>query len=342
MTSADTLLEVQDLSKEFPMRAGLVDTIMRRRQSLRAVDRVSFSIMENETFGVVGESGSGKSTIGKLIARLIDPTGGRVTLGGVDWLGLPRDQLRQRRRDVQMVFQNPFSSLDPRWSVERIVAEPLVTHEIVPRRLVRKRVAELMTSVGLTPAHASRYPHQFSGGQRQRIGLARALALNPRLLIADEPVSALDVSVQAQVLNLMRDLQREFRLSILFISHDLSVVNYVCSRVGVLYLGRLVELADTRSLFEKPLHPYTRALIAAIPEPTPERKPLMPLQGEIPSPIAPPKGCRFHPRCPLAVARCRSEQPQLMELRPRHWVACHLAETDVAPTAKLSSRSKFD
>lgn len=336
-TPATPLLAVNDLHKHFSVRTGLFDTLLRRRQTLRAVDGVSFSIMEDETFGIVGESGSGKSTIGKLIARLIEPTSGQVSLDGEDWLGLSGQQLMRRRRDVQMVFQNPFSSLDPRWSVQRIIAEPLVTHGLVPRRQVGERVADLMTSVGLTPAHASRYPHQFSGGQRQRIGLARALALTPRLLIADEPVSALDVSVQAQVLNLLRRLQREFRFSVLFISHDLSVVNYVCSRVGVLYLGQMVEMADTRTLFDAPLHPYTRALIAAIPEPTPERKPLLALQGEIPSPIAPPQGCRFHPRCPIAESQCGQLQPPLKELRPGHWVACHLAKAGGAAPAKVNS-----
>jgi oligopeptide/dipeptide ABC transporter ATP-binding protein len=319
------LLSVRGLTKHFPTRRGLVAALTGRRQAVRAVDGVDFSIQPEETFGLVGESGSGKSTIGKLIARLVAPTAGHVDLDGEDWLGLPPRALRRRRRKVQMIFQNPFSSLDPRWSVQSIIAEPLRTHAVVPRAEVPQRVAELMSSVGLTPAHASRYPHQFSGGQRQRIGLARALALNPKLLIADEPVSALDVSVQAQVLNLMRRLQREYRLSILFISHDLSVVNYICSRVGVLYLGRIVELAPTREIFRAPLHPYTQALIAAIPEPTAARKPLLPLQGEIPSPIDPPAGCRFHPRCPRAVDRCHSEDPALREVLPGHWAACHLA-----------------
>jgi oligopeptide/dipeptide ABC transporter ATP-binding protein len=319
------LLAVRGLVKHFPVRRGLVATLARRRQAVQAVDGVDFTIQPEETFGLVGESGSGKSTIGKLVARLVAPTAGQIELDGEDWLALSPRALRRRRRKVQMIFQNPFSSLDPRWSVQSIIAEPLRTHAIVPRNRIPERVAELMSAVGLTPAHASRYPHQFSGGQRQRIGLARALALNPKLLIADEPVSALDVSVQAQVLNLMRRLQREFRLSILFISHDLSVVNYICSRVGVLYLGRIVELAPTREIFRAPLHPYTQALIAAIPEPTAERRPLLPLQGEIPSPIDPPPGCRFHPRCPRAVERCRSVEPEWREVLPGHWAACHLA-----------------
>jgi oligopeptide/dipeptide ABC transporter ATP-binding protein len=319
------VLAVRDLVKHFPVRRSAADILQGRRPAVRAVDGVSFAIAENETLGLVGESGSGKSTIGKLIARLIEPTRGGIAVDGEDWLGLSGGALRRRRRKIQMVFQNPYSSLDPRWTVRSIVAEPLVTHGVVPKAQVAERVDELLTSVGLTPAHALRYPHQFSGGQRQRIGLARALALEPRLLIADEPVSALDVSVQAQVLNLMRGVQRRHRLSMLFISHDLSVVNYVCSRVGVLYLGRLVEVAPTAEIFRRPLHPYTQALIAAIPEPSARKAPPAPLQGEIPSPINPPAGCRFNTRCPYAIDICRREEPPLRELRPGHLAACHLA-----------------
>jgi oligopeptide/dipeptide ABC transporter ATP-binding protein len=328
------LLAVSDLAKQFPVRSGIVSSMLRRQMTIRAVDGVSFEIMPEETFGIVGESGSGKSTIARLIARLIAPSDGRVELDGEDWFALSSRELRRRRRNVQMVFQNPFSSLDPRWTVQNIIAEPLLAHRVVPRGQVADRVAELMTAVGLTPGHALRYPHQFSGGQRQRIGLARALALNPRLLIADEPVSALDVSVQAQVLNLMRDVQRRYRLGMLFISHDLSVVNYVCHRVGVLYLGRLVEVADTKDIFRRPLHPYTQALIAAIPEVTARCRQLRPLQGEIPSPIRPPPGCRFHTRCPHAVDRCRREDPVLREIRPGHRVACHLAGLDAGPPSR--------
>jgi oligopeptide/dipeptide ABC transporter ATP-binding protein len=322
---AAPVLEVRDLVKHFPIRRGVAELLSGRRPAVQAVDGVSFSIAEDETLGLVGESGSGKSTIGKLIARLIEPTRGAIAVDGEDWLALSGGDLRRRRRKIQMVFQNPFSSLDPRWTVRSIVAEPLVTHGVVPKREIAQRVDELLTSVGLTAAHALRYPHQFSGGQRQRIGLARALALEPRLLIADEPVSALDVSVQAQVLNLMRGVQRRHRLSMLFISHDLSVVNYVCSRVGVLYLGRLVEVAPTAEIFRRPLHPYTQALIAAIPDPSVRRAPPAPLQGEIPSPINPPPGCRFNTRCPYAVDICRREEPPLRELRPGHLAACHLA-----------------
>jgi oligopeptide/dipeptide ABC transporter ATP-binding protein len=320
------MLEVTGLVKHFPVRRGF--NVLAPARFARAVDGVSFAIEAEQTFGLVGESGSGKSTIGRLIARLIAPTSGAVRVDGEDWLALPPRELRRWRGKVQMVFQNPFASLDPRWSIGRIIAEPLVTHAAAPRAAIEARVAELMRAVGLDPAQAGRYPHQFSGGQRQRVGLARALALNPRLLIADEPVSALDVSVQAQVLNLMRALQREFRLSILFISHNLSVVNYLCARVGVLYLGRLVEVADTRDLFRNPLHPYTRALIEAIPAPAADAPRVRPLRGEIPSPTAPPPGCHFHPRCPVAVERCRIDDPALREIRPGHFAACHLATTD--------------
>jgi oligopeptide/dipeptide ABC transporter ATP-binding protein len=335
MTNAP-LLDVAGLVKHFPVRRD-GNALFGRRPVVHAVDGVSFAIMMEETFGIVGESGSGKSTIGRLIARLVEPTAGRILLDGEDWLALPARALRSRRRQIQMVFQNPFASLDPRWTVRSIIAEPLVTHGVVPRPRLAHRVAELMEAVGLSPDHADRYPHQFSGGQRQRIGIARALALGPRLLIADEPVSALDVSVQAQVLNLLRRLQREHRLSVLFISHDLSVVNYLCSRVGVLYLGQLVEIGPADELFRRPLHPYTQALIAAVPEPTIGRARPAPLPGEPPDPIAPPTGCRFHPRCPRAVARCRAEAPVLRELRPGHVAACHLAGD--APALETQKKS---
>lgn len=325
------VLEVVGLKKHFPARRGF--NPFAAAQPLRAVDGVGFTIDAEESFGLVGESGSGKSTIGRLIARLAEPTAGSISIEGEDWLALSPRELRRRRAKVQMVFQNPFASLDPRWAIGRIIAEPLVTHAVVPRDEVGARVTELMRAVGLDPAQAARYPHQFSGGQRQRVGLARALAPRPRLLIADEPVSALDVSVQAQVLNLMRSLQHEFRLSILFISHNLSVVNYLCARVGVLYLGRLVEVADTAKLFGNPQHPYTRALIEAIPDPVANAPLVRPLQGEIPSPSAPPQGCRFRSRCPIAIARCRTEDPTLRELRSRHFVACHLAQSDRGDTA---------
>jgi oligopeptide/dipeptide ABC transporter ATP-binding protein len=318
------LLEIEGLVKHFPVRRS-EGLFAGRPRVVHAVDGVDLEVMEEEAFGIVGESGSGKSTIGRLIARLTDPTAGRIRLGGEDWLALSGRALRARRRQVQMVFQNPFASLDPRWTVRSIIAEPLVAHRTVPRAGISERVAQLMQAVGLSPELAERYPHQFSGGQRQRIGIARALALEPRLLIADEPVSALDVSVQAQVLNLLRRLQREHRLAVLLISHDLSVVSYLCRRVAVVYLGRIVELGPTRALFAEPLHPYTRALIAAVPEPVVRPRRHAPLPGEPPDPTAPPEGCRFHPRCPYAVARCRTETPALRALRPGHLAACHLA-----------------
>jgi oligopeptide/dipeptide ABC transporter ATP-binding protein len=325
------LLEIGGLVKHFPVRR--TGGLLVRRRVVHAVDGVDLQVMEEEAFGIVGESGSGKSTIGRLIARLIEPTAGSMRLAGEDWLALSGRALRARRRQVQMVFQNPFASLDPRWTVRSIIAEPLRTHRTVPRAGVADRVAQLMQSVGLSPDLADRYPHQFSGGQRQRIGIARALALEPRLLIADEPVSALDVSVQAQVLNLLRRLQREHRLAVLLISHDLSVVSYLCRRVAVVYLGRIVELGPARALFGDPLHPYTQALIAAVPEPVVRPRRHAPLPGEPPDPTAPPAGCRFHPRCPHAVPRCRIEVPALRELRPGHLAACHLAGQIPAPAA---------
>ena len=325
MTSDTTpLLRVDGLRKVFAARRSFLEHLAGAKRVVYAVNGITFSIGQQETFGLVGESGSGKSTTGKLIARLIKPTAGEVDLAGESWLSLPPGQLRHRRREVQMIFQNPFLSLDPRWSAERIVAEPLVTHGKVPRHARRQRVAELLRAVGLNPSHAHRYPHQFSGGQRQRIGLARALASQPRLLIADEPVSALDVSVQAQILNLLRQVKRDYQLSMLFISHDLSVVRHICDRVGVMYLGLLVEVTDTSTLFRRPQHPYTQALLSAIPLPSADRRRrFVPLQGEIPSPIDPPSGCHFHPRCPRAGARCSATAPALRELAPGHSVACH-------------------
>ena len=325
MVGRDTpLLRVSNLRKVFPAQRSLLDQLVGAKRAVHAVNGITFAIGQQETFGLVGESGSGKSTTGKLIARLIKPTAGEVELAGENWFGLSAGQLRRRRREIQMIFQNPFLSLDPRWSAERIIAEPLATHGVVPRRARRQRVAELLTAVGLNASHAQRYPHQFSGGQRQRIGLARALASRPRLLIADEPVSALDVSVQAQILNLLQEIKRDFQLSMLFISHDLSVVRYLCDRVGVMYLGRLVEVADTSALYKQPQHPYTQALLSAIPVPSARnRRRFAPLPGEIPSPIDPPSGCHFHPRCPRAAANCGTDAPPLRQLSHGHWVACH-------------------
>jgi len=321
------LLVVEGLRKDFPLRRRGLGSVLGRRRFVHAVNGVSFAIGAEETFAIVGESGSGKSTTGRMIARLIEPTAGRIMFDGADWLALHGRALRQARRQVQMMFQNPFNSLDPRWSVERIVAEPLVAHRIVPPRQMRDRVVELLHAVGLASQHLQRYPHQFSGGQRQRIGLARALALQPRLLVADEPVSALDVSVQAQVLTLLREIRRRHRLSMVFISHDLSVVRYISDRVGIMYLGELVEIGPTAEVFRAPRHPYTAALLASAPRPEPGRRTSrLALKGEIPSPTNLPQGCPFHPRCPVAEARCTTEKPALVAGAPGRSAACHYPE----------------
>ena len=314
------LLEVEGLAKAFPVRKGFL--VSREVASLRAVDGVSFRVMPGETLGLVGESGCGKSTTGKLVMRLLDPTGGTVRYAGRDVFDPGETDLAAYRQSVQMVFQDPYSSLNPRKTVAEIVAQPL---EIIAGRRrgeTRARVLELLEMVGLDPNHANRYPHQFSGGQRQRIGIARALAVDPRLIVLDEPVSALDLSVQAQIINLLTRLQREFGLSYLFISHDLTVVEYLSHRVAVMYLGRIVELAEADALFRDPQHPYTEALLSAVLSGEAEREEIV-LEGEIPSPMSLPTGCRFHTRCPYAQARCRSEEPAFREVRPGHFAACH-------------------
>jgi peptide/nickel transport system ATP-binding protein/oligopeptide transport system ATP-binding protein len=310
------LLEVEGLKKHFPVRRG----------SVHAVDGVSFGVAQGETLGLVGESGCGKSTAGKAILRLIEPTAGRIRLGGKDITHLSPAAMRPHRRELQAVFQDPYSSLNPRMSAGAIVGEPLTNYRISKGKDLEERVAGLFARVGLRAEQMRRYPHEFSGGQRQRLGIARALALNPRLIVADEPVSALDVSVQAQVINLLMDLQEEYRLSYLFIAHDLAVVQHISHRVAVMYLGQIVELAERRRLFAAPLHPYTQALLAAVPQPDPgaKRRDRIILKGDLPSAIDPPAGCRFHTRCPQAFARCRSEAPPLREVHPGHWAACHL------------------
>jgi oligopeptide transport system ATP-binding protein len=325
--AAAPLVEVSDLTVHFAGRGNLLGRLLGKGPVVHAVNGISFAIGRREVLGLVGESGSGKTTTGRVLARLVPPTSGRVRLAGEDWLKLEGPALRRRRRDVQMIFQNPFASLDPKWSVERIVAEPLRTHE---KRLataeLRDRVATLLADVGLDPRLGSRYPHQFSGGQRQRIGLARAMALNPRLLIADEPVSALDVSIQAQILNLLQDLKARHALSMLFVSHDLAVVRCICDRVAVMYLGTLVEIAETKLLYRAPRHPYTQALLSAIPDPQRRRsRQRIQLSGEIPSPINPPSGCVFHPRCAKAQAICAVERPLLRRLDDGRVAACHFA-----------------
>ncbi len=316
------ILEVKDLKKHFPIKKGL---LQRTVGHVYAVDGVSFSIAPGETLGLVGESGCGKSTVGRVVLRLIEPTSGSIELEGRDLTSLSKSELRPYRRQMQIIFQDPFSSLDPRMTAGEIVAEPLRVHKIARRRERHDRVAALFERVGLRRAQMDNYPHQFSGGQRQRIGIARALALNPKLIIGDEPVSALDVSIQAQVINLLMDLQRDLGLGYLFISHNLAVVEHISHRIAVMYLGRLVEYADKRTIFTNPKHPYTEALLAAVPVPDPAiKRDKRVVQGDVPSPMRPPPGCHFHTRCPYAVERCRVEVPQLRDLGGGQLVACHL------------------
>lgn len=311
----DTLVSVQGLVKHFPVE-GSDDVV-------RAVDGVSFDIFAGETLGLVGESGCGKSTVGRCLLRLIEPTAGRVLFDGRDILALGRKELREMRREMQIIFQDPYASLNPRMKVGDIVGEPLVIHKQGTKVERRERVAGLLRRVGLDPDYMNRYAHEFSGGQRQRIGVARSLALNPKLIVADEPVSALDVSVQAQVVNLLQELQEEFKLTYLFISHGLAVVEHISTRVAVMYLGRIVEIAGAAELYAQPLHPYTQALLSAIPIPDPQQKrKRIILQGDVPTPINPPSGCRFRTRCPIAIEECAHVDPELREVSPGHEVAC--------------------
>lgn len=315
------LLEVENLRVHFPQKHNLL-----RRSSgvVKAVEDVSFEIESGETLGLVGESGCGKSTVARAVLRLIEPTAGEVRFAGNNLLNLPQEEMRAKRRDLQIVFQDPYSSLNPRMTVEQIVGEALDIHRLAKTAEgQRKRVAELLEQVGLNTGHAARYPHEFSGGQRQRIGIARALAVSPKLIICDEPVSALDVSVQAQVVNLLQDLQAQLGLTYLFIAHDLAVVEHISQRVLVMYLGRIVESGPAEEVIRNPRHPYTKALIAAVPKSQKEKS--EPLGGELPSPLNPPAGCPFHTRCPLAEPRCRIDPPETKEVAPAHRVACHLA-----------------
>ncbi|MEW9672017.1 ABC transporter ATP-binding protein [Ammoniphilus sp. 3BR4] len=319
---AQDLLQVKNLKKYFPIKGGLLGKVVGQ---VKAVDDVSFTVRRGETLGLVGESGCGKSTTGRSLLRLIEPTSGQVLFNGTDVTAMTKEELRQIRRDMQIVFQDPFASLNPRHTVEKILEEPLIVHGIGNMQARRERVKYLLEVVGLNAYHAKRYPHQFSGGQRQRIGIARALALNPKLIVADEPVSALDVSIQSQVLNLLQDLQKELGLTYIFIAHDLSVVKHICDRVGVMYLGRIVELADKKKLYADPKHPYTKALLSAVPIPDPDvKQERIILQGDVPSPANAPKGCAFHTRCSAAMDICKKERPALSDNKDGHFVACHL------------------
>ena len=326
--ASDPILEVTDLKKHFPIRKGILS---RTAGFVYAVDGVSFTIERGRSLGLVGESGCGKSTVGKTVMRLLDPTAGSIRLKGTDITRLGESEMQPWRREMQIIFQDPYSSLNPRLSAGNIVGEPLKIHGEASGGEREDRVAALFRRVGLRPEMISKYPHEFSGGQRQRIGIARALALNPSLIIGDEPVSSLDVSIQAQVVNLLVNLQQEFGLSYLFIAHDLAVVGHIAHRIAVMYLGRIVELADKPTLFGMPLHPYSEALLSAVPIPNPKakQKGRIILTGDVPSPISPPAGCHFHTRCRYAMSRCRSEPPTLREVRPGQWVSCHLHDDGV-------------
>ena len=320
--AAEPLLSVRQLRKHFAVRGGILSRVI---DKVHAVDGVSFDIAPGETLGLVGESGCGKSTTGRCILRLIEPSSGEVWFEGADVTKMGPEKLQALRRDMQIIFQDPYASLNPRLTVGAIIGEALIIHKLAPSRQAHEdRVVQLLETVGLRPDHMRRFPHEFSGGQRQRIGIARALAVEPKLLICDEPVSALDVSIQAQVINLLEDLQEQFGLTYLFIAHDLSVVEHISTRIAVMYLGRVVEIAPAQELYDTPLHPYSEALLSAvpIPDPTVKRKRIM-LQGDVPNPIRPPSGCHFHTRCPIARPDCAQRSPVLEEKRPGHWAACH-------------------
>ena len=322
----EDLVVVRDLYKYFPIHAGVFS---RHVGDVRAVDGIDFTIRRGETLGLVGESGSGKTTAGRVVLRLLPATSGQVLFEGRDVGALGREDVRKLRKQMQIIFQDPYASLNPRMTVGDIIGEPLAIHNIARGRAAEARVQELLRLVGLQPYHANRFPHEFSGGQRQRIGIARALAVSPKFIVADEPVSALDVSIQAQVVNLLQDLQAQFGLTFLFIAHDLAVVRHISNRVAVMYVGKIVEVADRDDLYNNPLHPYTQALLSAIPIPDPkieQRRKRIILAGDIPSPVNPPPGCRFHTRCPVAFARCRVEVPPLKEYAPGHTAACHWVE----------------
>jgi len=322
---ADKLLQVRGLKKYFPVTSGII--LQRVKAYVKAVDGLDFFVRKGETLGLVGESGCGKSTTGRSILQLYRPTAGEVIFQGKDLCKLQGEELRKMRRHMQMIFQDPYASLNPRMTVGDIIGEPLEVHNIAKGKEKKERVQELLQIVGLNPYFVNRYPHEFSGGQRQRIGVARALAVNPDFIVCDEPISALDVSIQAQIINLLEELQAQFHLTYLFIAHDLSVVRHISDRVAVMYLGKIVELTDRDSLYKNPLHPYTKALLSAVPIPDPvieEKRERIILTGDVPSPVNPPSGCRFHTRCPIAIERCKHEDPEFRDVGDLHFVACHL------------------
>jgi oligopeptide transport system ATP-binding protein len=330
MPENHVLLRVESLKKHFPVARGLI--LNRQAAAVKAVDGITFSIREGETLGLVGESGSGKSTAGRAILQLHKPTAGKVFFESVDLASISAEELRRLRPKMQMIFQDSYAALNPRHTVVKILSEPMVINGQLDPAQIRHRVRELIELVGLKEAHLNRFPHEFSGGQRQRIGIARALALNPRFVVCDEPISALDVSIQAQVVNLLEDLQKDLGLTYLFIAHDLSMVRHISHRVAVMYLGKIVELADRKALFEKPLHPYTQALISAVPVPDPvmeKRRKRIILTGEVPSPADPPRGCVFSTRCPVAMSLCSEIEPVYLEVQPGHFVACHLSDPGI-------------
>ena len=321
----DVILEVKDLKMHFPIYRGVVQ---RQVGAVHAVDGISFDIRRGETLGLVGESGCGKSTTGRTILQLYKATSGSVMYNGTDLISLRKEEMRKMRRHMQMIFQDPYASLNPRMTINDIIGEPLLIHNVARGAEISKKVAELLELVRLNPAFASRYPHEFSGGQRQRIGVARALALNPELIICDEPISALDVSIQAQIVNLLEELQKKLNLTYLFIAHDLSMVRHISDRVAVMYLGVIVEIANKNELYESPLHPYTQALLSAVPIPDPnkEKRKRIILEGDVPSPVNPPSGCRFRTRCALAAPICAEKRPEFREVKPDHFVACHMVK----------------
>ena len=322
LAEAEPLLSVRNLKKYFPIRRGVLSRVAAH---VKAVDDISFDIDKGETFGLVGESGCGKTTAGRAILRLLEPDAGTIRFDGIDLLGLGKQELRRKRRDMQIIFQDPYASLNPRMTIRTIVGEPFAIHGLASGTDREHRVADLLKTVGLGPAVMSRYPHEFSGGQRQRIGIARALALKPKLIVADEPVSALDVSIQAQIINLLADLQQQFGLTYLFISHAIPVIEHISTRIGVMYLGKLVEVGTSAQICLAPKHPYTQALLSAVPIPDPAaRKQRIVLRGDVPTPINPPAGCRFHTRCPIAIDRCKVEEPPLREIEEGRDAACHL------------------